>query len=346
MESTGSIRFVHGYPAALEELRNFPAGVEPDYILGLYGLLLSAGMHISYCEADVLSGHATQFLYAREHPECAWLAFVPPTDTLFRALDVTWKEVIPSGPSIAYSVLRDWIHEGRLALARFREPLLVFGFKQPNTEPQILTARLQARLAEQTISLADCERTYWRYPLDDGNVLVVMENAPRTMEKLTELVRTAARRAIRNWHTPDLAGCASGDEAYRRFAGDLADLDVDFCHQGFAPWTGRALWTQWTSRISLQQFFERNAPRFGGAERAALTKAAFHYGQCVDAWRHWSRFLGPTWNLDHHGFISSVPDDFLALWRNRECRSHAARCVDEARAWEEKAIQELTKIIR
>jgi hypothetical protein len=338
--------FVQGFPSALEELRALPEIAEPDLILGLQSLLVAAGMNITLCEAEVLSGSAAQFIYDREHPECAELSFVPPTETLFRSLDITWKEVTPSGTSTAFDVVRQWIELGRLTLARFKEPILIYGFAQNGVSSSLLAARPKARLAEETISASDCEKKYWRFPLDEGNLLMCIEHAPRQIENLTTLAAAAAHRAVRLWHVSTLASCATGDHAYRRLAADMADSDVDFTDQSVSAWMGQALWRQWTARSSSQRFFKRIAPRFGGADRAAYDKAAFCYEQCVEGWKQWAACLGPTWNLRRQGFTQPYPDDFIARWRDPELRMKGSRRIEQARAWEEKAIAELTKTIR
>jgi hypothetical protein len=337
--------FSEGFPAALNDLKALPEPIESDLILGLYALLRASGMAITYPEADVISGHAPQFIYSLEHPECVNIAFVPPVETLFRALDVTWKEVTPSGSAAAYAVLQDWISAGKVSLARLKEPLLVYGYRHSGPNHSIVAARLSARLEQQTISLLECDAKYWRYPLDDGNVLIAVDSAPRHAGTPMELIRTAARRALRIWHTPQLAGCACGDQAYRHFIADLSDNDVDFCDEKHSPWMGAALWRQWTARASSNLFFDRAAPRFGSHERAAVTKAAFCYGQCTDAWMHWAEHLGPTWHRGRHGFVDPLPPDFIARWRNREARMKAAHWLEEARGWEEKAVAELTRIV-
>jgi hypothetical protein len=338
--------FARGFPPALEELRALPENSEPDLSLGLFGLLRASGMNITACAADVLCGHAGQFLYAHDQPDCAQLSFVPPVETLFRAIDVTWKEVTPSGPHTAFTVLRDWITTGHLCLARFKEPILVFGYVASGPEHHIVGARLTARLVEESISLSDCDTKYWRYPLDEGNVLICVEAAPRDIPNLSDLARITARRTVRAWHTPELAGCFAGDAAYRRLASDLADPDVDFHDAKYSAWMGVALWRQWTSRANLAKFFDGVAPRYGGADRCAFNKASFCFGQCFDAWQKWAQYLGPTWNHARHGFNGSYPDDFLRLWANHEIRTKAAHWVEEARGWEEKAVVELTKVIR
>ncbi len=335
-----------GFPSALDELRHLPEYVEPGLVLGLLALLQAAGMSIRYSEADVISGHAGQFLYCREHPECAQLAFVPPMDTLFRALDVTWKEVTPSGPTTAFAVLREWLQGGNLVLARLREPLLVYGYVIRDSAPALLATRLQRGLPEICVSLAECDTKFWRYPLDEGNLLVRVERVPKRIETLTDLARTTARRAVRAWHTPQLAGCASGDRGYRNFAAELRNMDLDFAAEPCAQWMGPALWTQWTSRFSLSEFYDRVAPRFAGPDRAAFTKASFCYAQCAAAWKRFTQYLGPTWNYDRDGFSAAYPDEFIARWRDRELRIKASHWAEEARGWEEKAVTELTKVIR
>jgi hypothetical protein len=338
--------YSHGFATLFAELRTLPGPIEPDLLLGLHGLLRASGVTIDYSETDVLSGHAAQFIYSREHPECSELAYVPPADTLFRALDVTWKEVIPSGPSTAYKVLHEWLKMGRLVLARFREPLLIYGYEETVSEPVMLAARLRSRLVEEKYPLSVCDKQLWRYPFDEGNVLMCVNDAPRHIADFDSLIFAAAHRAVRLWHTNDLAGCATGDQAYRRLSADIADPDVDFTDGKYAPWMGRALWKQWTARVSSQRFFERVSPRFGGAERATMRKVAFCYGQCADAWKQWARVLGPTWDYDRCAFSRDYPDEFIQRWKNPEARAKGAHWIEEARGWEDKAMSELMLVIR
>lgn len=338
--------FASGFPSALEDLRALPSPVESDLVLGLHALLTTAGMSVEYAESDVISGHAAQFLYSREHPECLELSLVPPVDTLFRALEVTWKEVTPSGPGAAYEALRMWLYQGRLALARLKEPLLVFGYRQSGLYQYLQCSRLRSQLDTVSISLPECDAAYWRYPLDEGNLLISVEAAPKRIENLTDLARIAARRALRAWHRSELAGCWCGDQAYRRFAADLADLDVDFAEERCAPWMGPALWRQWTSRASSATFFQRSAPRFGGIERNAASKAAFCYGQCVESWLRWARCLGPApGTRGTPAFNGTFAPEYVARWRNPEARIKASHWIEEARRWEDKAVGELTRIV-
>lgn len=337
--------FAEGYPAAVEELRGEIATVEPDLVIGLYALLRAAGMTISYSEADVLSGQATQFVYRLDQPACQHISFVPPVDTLFKALGVTWKEVTPSDAGTAYAILLEWIEAGSLALARFKEPVLVFGIANSVLESHLIGARITSRLNEVVLSQGECEKDYWRYPIDEGNVLIRIERAPREIPELTELVRVVARRTVHSWHDSPLAGCATGEQAYRDLARDLRDESVDFTQPRPASWMGRGLWKQWTARINVERFFDRTAPRFGGKQRTAVTHAAFCYGQCVDSWKKWASYLGPTWNAARTGFLPLFPAQFVNQWKDMHRRTRAAECVDQAREWEEKAVGELVKVI-
>jgi hypothetical protein len=247
---------------------------------------------------------------------------------------------------VAFAVLREWLAAGRVALARFREPLFVYGFCESDDGPAILAVRLRSRLSQERLSVDICDRNYWRYPLDEGNVLVTVESAPRQIEPLSELARVAARRAVRSWHAGNLAGCAVGREAYAQFTADLTDSAVDFTNEESSPWMGPALWQQWTSRRSAQLFFERMAPRFGGADRSAFAKAGFCYGQCIEAWQKWAEVLGPTWDHARNGFPDGYPEDFLKRWRDIGQRVKAAPWVEDARGWEEKAVGELVRALR
>jgi hypothetical protein len=337
--------FAEGYPSAVDELRAQIATVEPDLVVGLYALLRAAGMTVSYSEAEVLSGQATQFVYRCDQPASQQISFVPPVDTLFKALEVTWKEVTPSDVQTAYGILREWIEAGSVAMAKFEEPLLIYGFAHSELESALIGARLPARLSEIVLSPAECEKDMWRYPIDEGNLLIRVERAPRKIPDLTELVKVVARRAVHAWYDSPLAGCATGDQAYRDLARDLRDEKVDFTQPRLITWTGRGLWKQWTARIHAERFFDRTAPRFGGKQRTAVSHAAFCYGQCVDAWKKWAGMLGPTWNAARIGFLPPFPDLFLAQWRDMHRRSRAAEFVEQARDWEEKAVMELVKLI-
>ncbi|MFZ5432291.1 MAG: hypothetical protein ACOZB3_00810 [Calditrichota bacterium] len=339
------LTFATGYPAALNDLQTVTKQIEPDLIFGLYALLTAAGVSIDYCEADVISGHAAQFLYSREHPECTQLAFSPPTDTLFRALSVAWKEITPSGVDAAFAVWRDHISSGEICLARLNEPLLVYGFSENRVGANIAVARIWRRLTPEIITLSECESRFWRYPVDEGNLLLFIEEIPPRIPEIKDVIVPITRRTARAWFSTDLAGCATGEAAYLKFAADLKDPLVDFSAGPTSQWMGTALWRQWTARRSLYRFYERVAPRFGGAERQIITKAAFDYGQCVESWQKWANLLGPTWDISRNGFPNDYPDEFVKRWHNMALRTQASHWIDEARIWEEKAVSELTRLI-
>ena len=338
-------QFANGYPSALDELREQIAPVEPDISLGLYALLQSAGMTISFGEVDVLSGQATQFLYRRDQPACQSISFVPPVDTLFKSLNVAWKEVTPSDTGTAYRILREWIDDGFLVLARFKEPVLVYGHAEAGLDSFLLGARIVNRLSDVILSQAECDKNYWRYPVDEGNVLIRVERAPREIPSLSDLVKVVARRTVHSWHDSPLAGCAAGDQAYRDLIQDLQDEQVDFTNPRIHSWIGRGIWKQWTARAHTERFFDRMAPRFGGKQRAAVTHSVFCYGQCIAAWRKWASCLGPTWNAARAGFLPPYPTPFIEQWKDMPRRTVAAKHLEQARDWEEKAVMELVKII-
>ena len=340
-----SKHFADGFPSGLEELREQIAHVEPDLALGLFALLRAAGMTISHAEANVLSGQATQFVYRRDQPLCQNLAFVPPVDTLFKSLGVTWKEVTPSDTATAFLILREWIESSSLALARFKEPVLIYGYAHAGMESWLLGARIINRLSDVSISQLECDKGYWRFPIDEANLLIRIEHAPREIPNLTETVKTVARRAVHSWYDSPLAGCSTGDQAYRDLLHDLSDETVDFTHPRLQSWMWRGLWKQWTSRLHCERFFDRVAPRFGGKDRTAVSHAAFCYGQSVEAWRKWAGFLGPTWNAARQGFLPPYPAPFIEIWKEMGRRIAAARYVEQARDWDEKAVMELVKVI-
>jgi hypothetical protein len=348
MKTAGSEQkvFAPGFPGFLHELREERDASESGLVVGLYALLRAAGMRIVYNEVDVLSAQALQFHYSYSQPECTGLSFVPPVETLFRPLGIQWKEVTPSGPRTAFGVVKEWIDDETIALARLKEPLLIYGYEETNVETLLLAARLDHHFREEVISVSQCDKHFWRYPFDEANLLIKVEGAPTSAPDLTALSRVAAHRAASAWHASELAGCATGADAYEAFSRDLKDISIDFTADKGKAWMGRCLWSQWTARGSSQHFFDRHAPRFGGEERAAATKAGFSYGQCVDAWQRFERLLGPTWDYKRRGFMEEYPLDYLNRWADIELRNRAARWVDEAAVWEAKAVGELVKLIR
>jgi hypothetical protein len=297
---------------------------------------------------DVVSGHATQFLYAFDHPECFELAFEPPVETLFKALHLTWQEITPSDAHTAYLVVSRWITESeKPVLARLAEPLLIFGTSTQGFEKCFHIVRSCSNPAPERMRVLDIELSLWRQPLDEGNVLVrIVEKRAEAFSEV-HLTRQAVRRAVHQWHAGELAGCAAGEKAYQAFARDLRDRDLDFCRERGLAWGCSPLYQQWTARHSSAHFFERMAPRFGGPTRVALEKAAFYYQQCCEAWQGWDQQLGRPWKWWVCAKLEDEPQlqAFYKRWQDRKRREPAAACVEAAMHWEQKAIAELTKAV-
>jgi len=339
--------FATGFPDLLAQDSWVSDRIEPGLSLPLLLLLRSEGLALDYAFVDVVSGHATQFLYSLDHPECVELAFEPPVETLFKALNLTWQEITPSDAHTAFLVLSHWIGEsGKPVLARLTEPMLIFGIGTQGLERYVHLVRSQCELKPERVRVLDMELSLWRQPLDEGNVLVrIIEKRPNGFSEV-ELTKRAARRAVRHWHAGVLAGCAAGEKAYLAFANDLRDSDVDFCGERALAWGCSPIYQQWTARYSGFRFFERMAPRFGGKTRNALEKAAFYYHQCCQAWHGWDVQLGRPWKWWVCPKLEDEPQlqTFYHRWQDFKRRETAAACVEEAMRWEQKAISELAKL--
>ncbi len=59
---------------------------------------------------------------------------VVPLDSLSRALGITWTEITPSSSLKAFEVAQEWLDDGAIFLARFRQPMLVFGYEKTSFE--------------------------------------------------------------------------------------------------------------------------------------------------------------------------------------------------------------------
>lgn len=306
---------VNGYPQQLcELLADVPAGTS-ELVAGLFVLLRQGGMNIAYSDVDVLCGHATQFLYAAEYPECLELAVVPPVETLFKHCAVEWKESIPSGMDAAFDVILSGVHAEKVTLGRLKRPLLFFGGGGEAWERQVAYAELRPGARDVVENVMECERKEWRYPLDDANTFISILKAPRQVEGLKELCHVVAQRAVRTFRVAELAtGVAAGEAAYRWLIDEFSrpkparNVLATF-------WREHGLKVQWLSRGSLADFFERNAPRFGGAERKAFDKASFYYRQCFRQWQA----AEATGKLET--FVSAAAD------------------------WEKKAVNELLRVV-
>jgi hypothetical protein len=315
---------VRGFPQQLGEmLADVPIGA-PELVTGLFLLLRQAGMKIAYGDVDVLCGHATQFLYAREQPDCVQLAYVPPVETLFKAARVEWSEVIPSGMEPAFEVIAQAVNAEALVLGRLKRCVLFYGCGGTDWERCVVYSPLGNGQQELIRSILDCEQHEWRFQLDEGNTFISVQAAPRQVDQLKDLCHTIARRAVRAWKNPQLAGCAAGEAAYRALEADLVAANVVQMPEHWNFWLKRGLKMQWLARESLADFFERNAPRFGGAERNTFSKAGFYYRQC---WKEWQNFQEQ---------VQANPT---------QPQRGTTDVVARAREWESKAVNELLRVI-
>lgn len=340
-------RFARGFPALLSKESYLTDPIEPGLSLPLLLLLRSEGLPLDYAFVDVVSGHATQFIYAIGHPECFELAFEPPIETLFKALHLTWQETTPSDTHTTFQVLSRWVSEtGKPALARLSEPMLIFGVSTAGLEDYFHIIRSHPNPRPERIRVLDMDLTYWRQPVDEGNELVrIIEQRSGDFSE-SDLARRAARRAVYQWHAGELATCAAGEKAYLAFASDLRDSNRDFTGLKASAWGCSPIYQQWTARYSASRFFERMAPRFGGKTRGALEKAAFYYHQCCQAWHDWDRELGRPWNWSQSPKLENEKQlqHFYHRWKDPKRRAAGADCVEQAMDWERKAVTELTKV--
>lgn len=341
-------RFATGFPALLSKESYISDPIEPGLSLPLLLLLRSERLRLDYAFVDVVSGHATQFLYAINHPECSELAFEPPVETLFKALHLTWQETTPSDAHTAFLVLSRWLGEtGKPALARFTEPMLIFGVSSQGLEDYFHIVRSQPNPKPERLRVLDMDLSYWRQPIDEGNELVRIVERRQEEFSESDLTLRAARRAVHQWHAGELAGCAVGERAYLAFVRDLRDLEVNFGELRASAWGCSPIYQQWTARYSAYRFFERMAPRFGGKTRGALEKAAFYYRQCCEAWCGWDRELGRPWQWWQSPKIETETQlqSFYRRWRDPKRRAAGAAWAEEAMSWERKAVNELAKIM-
>ncbi len=314
--------FARGFPAAISILREDEAPPYPELAFGLCALLRSASFPITYCEADVISGQATQFIYARPELSDSEISFVPPVDTLFRALGVVWKEVTPSDPSAAFSVMKQWIGEGAIILARFNSVLLIYGYDIGKLEDTIVLFGAHPTAKETRVNSSTLAQDHWRYPFDEANLLLRIEHISSATPDLNRLCHLISHRAVKAWRTAELASCASGAMAYDAVIAELSASPETVSPKLHRSIVLQELRRQLFRKLSLTRYFERMAPRFGGAERNAYSRAAFCYAQCHREWASAMQFLDST---------------------NHE--RAAADKLAAARDWEHKAVSELLRVI-
>lgn len=329
---TFTIQRLHGYPQFLHELCAEIPPAAPDLLTGLFVLLRHEGMNISFADVDVLSGHATQFIYSREQPKCIELAIVPPVETLCKATQTEWHEYIPSGMDAAFDVIVRVNESGRPMLGRLVSPVLFYGYGGQEWERAVTYSALGEPSIEVIDALLECEQKLWRYPLDEGNSFIAVEAAPKQITVTKEHCHDVARRAVRMWKSAELAGCACGAAAYEAIIADIKDIQNPLCSGVATLWLEAGLEMQWRSRKSLAEFFERYSPRFGGAERKTYGKAGFYFQQCVDEWEKFQHLVQSGWSRDT---IEKFEFD----------DARASSLIEQAAQWERKAVNELLRVI-
>ncbi|MBK6766551.1 MAG: hypothetical protein IPG71_09640 [bacterium] len=93
-----------------------------------------------------------QFVYARTPDVARDRCIVPPLETLARALGLTWTEIIPSSSIKAFEIACEWLDHGHLCLARFRQPLLLYGYEKTAFEPNLIAMRIEDKLPDESLT--------------------------------------------------------------------------------------------------------------------------------------------------------------------------------------------------
>lgn len=339
------LRTIQSYPAEVLAHRKLVGDAEPGLLFGLWILLHRQGVRLTWGDTEVLSGQALQFIYARDPREARDRSIVPPLETLARALGLTWTEIIPSSSIKAFEVACEWLDQGNLCLARFRQPLLLFGYEKNTFEPNLNVMRIEHRLPDESLSRIDCDRFEWRLQIDEGNSILRVNHVEETNPDWMALLPQVVRRAITNWRHEPLDRVSVGLEAYRKLADDLRNPDIDFTSDESPSWMGPLLFRQGQARLHVQQFLDRLAPRYGGKPRQTLAKASTNYGQAAVAWRDFYKHLGRVYETERNGKSLRGPDAHVLHWRDIGRRSEAAKLVDQAATWEGRAISELAKLL-
>ncbi|MBK6911078.1 MAG: hypothetical protein IPH10_09160 [bacterium] len=337
--------YVRDYPNQLNFLRQQVDETEPGLVFGLWVLLARAGVRLTWGDAEVLSGQALQFAYSRQPYEASDRAVLSPLDALSRALGVTWTEFTPSSALKAFDIAREWVDEGALAIARFRQPMLVFGYSPAKLESVLHTLRIEHRLPVLDLNPSECDRWEWRLQIDEGNSLLRVNFIEHPEPDWMGLLPIVVRRAIANWRHEPHGTVEFGLAAYRAFAADLRNPDHDFTNSEPPSWMGPLLYRQIQARTHIHQFLDRMAPRFGGKPRQVLAKASTNYGQCAVSWRAFAQHLGRVYEKREHGKALRGPDTHVLHWRDPQRRNAAAQQIDQAALWEARAITELAKLL-
>ncbi|MCB9357770.1 MAG: hypothetical protein H6505_04265 [Calditrichaeota bacterium] len=251
----------------------------------------------------------------------------------------------PSSAIKAFEIADDWISDGALCLARFRQPLLVFGSSKAKLEPALSIQRLEYQLPESTLTREACDLHEWKVQLDESNSLLRVNYVEQPEPDWMALLPQIVRRAIANWRHESVAGVELGLDAYRAFAEDLRNPSVDFTTALSPSWMGPLLLGQVAGRTHMHQFLDRIAPRFGGKPRQILAKASSSYGQAASLWRDFQKHLARVYEKSDSGRSMRGPDAHVHHWRDNGRREQAAKVVEQAAVWEGRAILELAKLL-
>jgi hypothetical protein len=230
--------YVPDFPGQLKSLRQTAGESEPSAGFGLWVLLSRNGVRLNWGDTEVLSGQALQFLYSRDPALAEGKSTIAPLDALARALGVLWNEITPSSSLKAYEIACQWLDEGVPFLARFRQPMIVWGYEKGIFESELKILRLEYHLPDQSLSRIECDRFDWRLQIDEGNSLLRVSHVESLTPDWMELLPIVVRRAIANWRHEPLDGVEIGLSAYKQFAEDLRNPQVDFADHGFPSWMG------------------------------------------------------------------------------------------------------------
>jgi len=337
--------YVGDYPGQLGFLRQQVGESEPTLGFALWVLLQRAGVRLTWSDTEVLSGQALQFLYSTRPQLVEACNVLAPLDALSRSLGVTWTEISPSSSLRAFDIAREWLEENAIFVARFRQPLLIFGTRPSKFEPVLLGARIEHRLPDLQMTPNECDLHEWRLHLDEINTLLRVSFVEHPDPVWMALLPVVVRRVITNWRHEPLDGVEVGLAAYRALADDLRNPSVDFTAAEPPTWMGPLLYRQIQMKTHLHQFLDRMAPRYGGKPRQVLAKASTNYGQSAASWRAFAQSLGRVYEKREEGKDLRGPDTHVHHWRDLKRRQAAALAVEQAALWEGRAITELAKLL-
>jgi hypothetical protein len=299
-----------------------------------------------YSTLDVISGHAANFHYDRARFWIYDVSPVEPVSTALSRMGWSYQNFHPHHVNDAMEFIKQRVLKSQPVLARWLEPILFYGLEFDSEEKLVFFSPAFAPMG-QSLSTVELEMKWWKWADNpDTNLLTVLDNPERLAMEPKELAVTCARETVERAESESFMGSPAGFRAYEAYRDDLSDLGIDFIKQGVTEWSCFAIYHQWTSRRSSQQYFRRAAPLFGGTERRGFEKAATYYEYCLDAWLEWEKHLGRNWSLIDNPDVSKEKRimDLYERWRDPMRRFAGAQAIDHALHWERKAIAELRMI--